>query len=102
MPTANAEDWIESGGGVGKVSEIRVFRYLQMDTGPRRSPSACSETFAFQSFRNGLDDCSAARSPPTIPQHPPADHVRPHLALHLLGEVRYSIGIADGRSIARV
>ena len=43
MPTANAEGWIESEGSVGKVSVRRVFRYLQVGTGPRRSPSACSE-----------------------------------------------------------
>ena len=43
MPTANAEGWIESEGGVGKVSVRRVFRYLQIDMGPRRSPSACAE-----------------------------------------------------------
>ena len=30
-------------GGVGKVSARRTFRYLQIDPGPRRSPSACSE-----------------------------------------------------------
>ena len=43
MPTVNAEGEIESGGGIGKVSVRRVFRYLGIDTGPRRSPSACSE-----------------------------------------------------------
>ena len=35
MPTANAEGWIRSEGGIGMV--------LQIDTGPRRSPSACAE-----------------------------------------------------------
>ena len=30
-------------GGIGKVSVRRVRRHLQIDTGPRRSPSACSE-----------------------------------------------------------
>ena len=44
MPTANAEGWIESEGGVGKVSVRRVSSCLQVDAGPRRSPSACSET----------------------------------------------------------
>ena len=43
MPTANAEGWIESEGRVEKVSARRVFRHLQIGTGPRRSPSACSE-----------------------------------------------------------
>ena len=41
-PTANAEGWIDSEGSVGKVSAISVFRYLQVSTGPRRSPTACS------------------------------------------------------------
>ena len=43
MPTANAEGYIDSEGSIGKVSVRRVFRYLQVDTGPRRSPSACAE-----------------------------------------------------------
>ena len=43
MPTANAEDWIRSEGGIGKVSLSCVIGYLQIDTGPRRWPSACSE-----------------------------------------------------------
>ena len=30
-------------GSVGKVLVRRIVRYLQIDTGPRRSPSACSE-----------------------------------------------------------
>ena len=30
-------------GRIRKVYERRVFSYLQIDTGPRRSPSACSE-----------------------------------------------------------
>ena len=42
-PTANAEGWIESEGRIGKLSVRRVFRYLQIGTGPRRSPSACAE-----------------------------------------------------------
>ena len=33
----------DSEGCVGKVSVRRIFRYLQIDMGPRRSPSACSE-----------------------------------------------------------
>ena len=33
----------ESEGGIGKFSARRVFRHLQIDTGPRPSPSACSE-----------------------------------------------------------
>ena len=32
-------------GGVGKVSVRRIFRYHQVGTGPRRSPSACCEIF---------------------------------------------------------
>ena len=36
---------VESEGGVGKVSVRRIFRYLQIDTGPRRSPSACSSRY---------------------------------------------------------
>ena len=43
MPTANAEGYIESEGSVGKVSVRRVSRPPQNGTGPRRSPSACSE-----------------------------------------------------------
>ena len=43
MPTASAECEIESEGGIGEVSARRVLRYLQSGTGPRRSPSACSE-----------------------------------------------------------
>ena len=41
MPTASAEGWIEPAGSMAKVR--RVFRYLQIDAGPRRSPSACAE-----------------------------------------------------------
>ena len=33
----------ESDGSIGKVSARRVFRHLQIDAGPRRSPSACAE-----------------------------------------------------------
>ena len=43
MPTANADGQIESEGSVGKVLVGRAFRYAQVDTGPRPSPSACSE-----------------------------------------------------------
>ena len=43
MPTANAEGLTGSEGSIGKVSARRAFTYLQTDTGPRRSPSACSE-----------------------------------------------------------
>lgn len=43
MPTANAEGWIESEGMVRNVSVRRVFRHLQTETGPRRSPSASSK-----------------------------------------------------------
>ena len=43
MPTANAEGWFESEGSVGKVSVRCVLGYLQIDAGPRRSRSACSE-----------------------------------------------------------
>ena len=47
MPTADAEGSIESKGGVGNVSMKRlggnVFRYLQIVTGPRCSPSTCAE-----------------------------------------------------------
>ena len=32
-----------SDGGIGKLSVRRIFRCPQIDTGPRRSPSACSE-----------------------------------------------------------
>ena len=39
----NAEGWTTSEGGIETVSARRVFRYLQMDAGPRRSPSASSE-----------------------------------------------------------
>ena len=46
MPTASVEGPIGSEGSVQKVSVRRVFRYVQADTGPRRSPSACSEIFA--------------------------------------------------------
>ena len=34
----------ESEGSIGKVWVRRVFGYLQIDAGPRRAPSACSET----------------------------------------------------------
>ena len=43
MPMANVEGLIESEGSTGSVSVGRAFRYLQIDTGPRCSPSACSE-----------------------------------------------------------
>ena len=39
----SARGWIESEGGVGKVLVRRIVRYLQIDTGPQHSPSACSE-----------------------------------------------------------
>ena len=44
MPTANVEGCIESEGSPGKVFVGRALRYPQIDTGPRRLPSACSET----------------------------------------------------------
>ena len=43
MPSANAESYVESDGSIGKTSVIHIFRHLQIDTGPRCSPSACSE-----------------------------------------------------------
>ena len=43
MPTANAEGLHPIGRCVGKVSARHVFRHLQIDRGPRRSPSACAE-----------------------------------------------------------
>ena len=42
MPTANADGQTESEGSVGKVSVRCAFRYVQIDAGTRRSPSACS------------------------------------------------------------
>ena len=54
MPTVNVEGQIESEGDVGKVSTRRVFRYLQIDTGPRRSPSASSETWPKQRARRSF------------------------------------------------
>ena len=42
-PTANAEGRTESECSIRKVSVGRVFRYVQIDTRPRSSPSACSE-----------------------------------------------------------
>ena len=39
MPTANAEGWVGSEGGVGEVSVRRVFRYRS----DRHGPSACAE-----------------------------------------------------------
>ena len=38
-----AEGCLESEGSTGKVSVRRVLRHLQVDVGPRCSPSACSE-----------------------------------------------------------
>ena len=35
--------YIESEGSIGRVSVRRVFGHLHIGTGPRRSPSACSE-----------------------------------------------------------
>ena len=43
MPTAYAEVWIGSEDCVGKITARRVFRCLPTRTGPRCSPSACSE-----------------------------------------------------------
>ena len=65
MPTANAEGWIGSEGGVRKVSVRRVFRYLQIGTGPRRSPSACSEILkkktVWRMYASALgSDCSSS------------------------------------------
>ena len=45
MPTANAEGQRGSEGGIERVAERRAFRCLQIDTPPRRSPSACAEMF---------------------------------------------------------
>ena len=44
MPTANTDDHIESECSVGKVSVRRVFRYPQIDAGPRRSLAACADS----------------------------------------------------------
>ena len=42
----------------------RVFRRLQIDTGPRRSPSACSGTFQIDFFQcDPMDDVVAGRLP---------------------------------------
>ena len=40
---ANAEGRLESEGGIGNVSVVRVFGHRQIGAGPRRSPSASSE-----------------------------------------------------------
>ena len=45
MPTASAEGGDQIERCIGKVSVRRVFGYLQIDTGPRRSPAAPSEIF---------------------------------------------------------
>ena len=44
MPMASAESLIESEGGIGKVPVGRIFGSPQIDTGPRRPPSARAET----------------------------------------------------------
>ena len=51
MPTANAEGDTGSEGGILKVSARRVLRPLQIGTGPRHSPSACSEMLFKKSAR---------------------------------------------------
>ena len=52
--TVNAEGWIESEAGVQKISVRRVVRHLQIGTGPRRSPSACSEIVGSWRFMRTL------------------------------------------------
>ena len=52
MLTVNAESYVEAEGGIGKVSVRRIFRYVLIDTDPRRSPSACSETLVKKYMRN--------------------------------------------------
>ena len=54
--------WIGSEGSAGKLSARRVLRYPQIDTGPRRSPSACSETLAKKTDSSLL--CSWTRCSP--------------------------------------
>ena len=46
--TSNSE------GGIGKLSVRRVFKCPQIDTGPRRSPSACSEILKKRTAKTGL------------------------------------------------
>ena len=42
-------------GGTRKISARRIFRHLQIDTGSRRSPSACSKIFRKKDARS--DGC---------------------------------------------
>ena len=51
MPTAKAE------GDIGKVSVQNVFRHLQMNVGPRCSPSACAEMMGGSGHRPTADEC---------------------------------------------
>ena len=52
--------YIESDGSIGKVSVRRVFKYLQIVTGPRRSPPACSailkQTRSVEADDNGCSE----------------------------------------------
>ena len=43
MPAVNAKGWIKSECSTEKVPVRCALRYLQIDTGPRRSPLPCSE-----------------------------------------------------------
>ena len=45
MPTANANSWIESEGGVGSVSMSHVFKY-RSGMGRLRLPPACPESLS--------------------------------------------------------
>ena len=57
MPTANAEGARSNReGGIEKVSMSRILKYLQIGHGvPRRSPSACSETFLLKNALGKLE-----------------------------------------------
>ena len=56
-PTTNAEGQIQSEGSVGKFSVRRIFRYVQICTGPRRSPSACAEILK-KKARSAVANCT--------------------------------------------
>ena len=67
MPTANTECGIGSEGGSGKVSVRRVFRHLQVDTGPWRWPSARPEMLKKKALGPACSSSPAMRTPSTSP-----------------------------------
>ena len=92
MPTANAEGQSESEGSVGKVSVSRILRYPQVDTGPRRSPSACAEILEKKTRSAEIQDfplnipSSVVRMPTDMSEHTPtrtSAHASPRMSTHI-------------------